>query len=73
MNKLDTSLGSIQEIEKKLTTQIIALDKRVEKVEPRSLLDMDPQKGVGLLNAFRPASSQAELLADAIKKREKKT
>lgn len=73
VNKLDTSLGRIQEIEKKLTTQISAIDKRVQKVEPRSLLDIDPQEGVGLLNAFRPGPSQAELLADAIKNRDKKT
>lgn len=78
VNKLDTSLPTltlarIQELEKKLTTQISALDKRVEKIEPRSLLDMGPQKGVGLINAFRPGPSQAELLADAIKNRDKKT
>src|SRR4029077_17365258 len=65
MNKLETSLpnltfGRIQEIEKKLTTQINALNKRVDKVESPPSLNMDTFKGLGLANSIPRVQTPTE-------------
>jgi hypothetical protein len=69
MNKLETSLpnqifGRIQEIEKKFTTQISALNKRVDKVEPPSALALGT--GTGLVNSIPRVPTSTEAALEAI-------
>jgi hypothetical protein len=67
MNKIETSLpnqiiGRIQEIEKKLTAQISALNKRVEKVESPSGLNLETANRMGIINSTPPAIAPHEVI-----------